>query len=257
MTSILAAFAHVVDGIADLLQPLFHTSAVAAAIVLLTLCVRLALHPLARAGARGQRAQSRLAPQVARLRAQHAKNPAALREELSALYAAEKVSPVTGCLPVLLQLPAFYLMYRVFSNGRIGGGPNELLSHFLLGAPLGERWTHALARGEVFGATGVVQMVLFAITAVVATTTYRRSRRQQAAIDPGTDPTAPGAAAVAGLTRLLPLTSFFTLVTIAVVPLAASLYVVTSTTWSAVEQYVLRREMSPSASAAALSDGTR
>ncbi|MGW0886427.1 YidC/Oxa1 family membrane protein insertase [Streptomyces sp. NPDC002671] len=252
MTPIFAAFAHLVDSIAALLQPLFHTSAVVAAIVLFTLCVRLALHPLARAGARGQKARSQLAPQVAQLRKKHSKNPEALRKALAELYAAEKVSPVTGCLPMLLQLPAFYLMYRVFSSSRIGSGPNELLSHRLLGAPLGERWTDALVHGDVFGATGFVHMVLFAITAVVATITYRRTRQQQATSDTGIDPSVPGADAVAGLVRVLPVTSFFTLITIAVVPLAASLYVVTSTIWSAVERHVLYPQTPPSTSAKTL-----
>jgi len=48
----------------------------------------------------------------------------------------------------------------------------------------------------------------------------------------------PGAGA---LTRVMPFMSFFTLVTVAVVPLAAALYVITSTTWSAVERAVLYR----------------
>jgi YidC/Oxa1 family membrane protein insertase len=48
----------------------------------------------------------------------------------------------------------------------------------------------------------------------------------------------PGLGAV---TKVMPFMSFFTLVTVAVVPLAAALYVVTSTTWSAVERAVLYR----------------
>jgi YidC/Oxa1 family membrane protein insertase len=43
------------------------------------------------------------------------------------------------------------------------------------------------------------------------------------------------------ITKVMPFMSFFTLVTVAVVPLAAALYVVTSTTWSAVERAVLYR----------------
>ncbi|OIJ88072.1 hypothetical protein BIV24_23240 [Streptomyces colonosanans] len=48
----------------------------------------------------------------------------------------------------------------------------------------------------------------------------------------------PGLGAVA---KIMPFFSFFTLVTVAVMPLAAALYVVTSTTWSAVERAVLYR----------------
>lgn len=52
------------------------------------------------------------------------------------------------------------------------------------------------------------------------------------------------------MTKIMPLMSFMTLFTVAFVPLAAALYVVTSTTWSAVERAVLYRDM-PSAAALA------
>ncbi|MGW5234219.1 hypothetical protein ACWEQU_18450 [Streptomyces nodosus] len=54
MSAFLSLFATLVGGLADLLQPLFHASAAAAAIVLFTALVRLLLHPLARAAARGR-----------------------------------------------------------------------------------------------------------------------------------------------------------------------------------------------------------
>lgn len=55
---------------------------------------------------------------------------------------------------------------------------------------------------------------------------------------------------MASMTKIMPLMSFMTLFTVAFVPLAAALYVVTSTTWSAVERAVLYRDM-PSAAALA------
>ncbi|KAA0930730.1 hypothetical protein FGF04_27775, partial [Streptomyces apricus] len=48
---------------------------------------------------------------------------------------------------------------------------------------------------------------------------------------------------VGGVMKVMPFMSFFTLLTVAFVPLAAALYVVTSTTWSAVERAVLYRDM--------------
>ncbi len=47
------------------------------------------------------------------------------------LHAEEKVSPLSGCLPSLCQLPAFFLLYHLFSSSTIGGEANELLSHRL------------------------------------------------------------------------------------------------------------------------------
>ena len=64
----LSVFASLVAQLAELLQPYFASAATAAAIVLFTALVRLALLPLSRAAARGQKARIRLAPQMAALK---------------------------------------------------------------------------------------------------------------------------------------------------------------------------------------------
>ncbi|MER5770233.1 YidC/Oxa1 family membrane protein insertase [Streptomyces sp. NPDC001985] len=237
----MSVFARLVEQLADLLQPLFLTSATAAAIVLFTAFVRLAVHPLSRAAARGQKANARLAPQVAALRRKHRDNPERQKQALMELYAKEKASPLSGCLPSLLQVPAFFLLYHLFSSGSIGGEPNALLSHRLLAAPLGDRWTDALASGGVLGDAGLVYLGLFAVVTAVAVFNYRRTRRQLAAAPaPAPGDVLPGMGA---MTKVMPLLSFATLITVAVVPLAAALYVVTSTTWAAVERVFLYRDM--------------
>lgn len=135
MSVFMSVFADLVGNFSDLLQPVFHHGAAAAAIILFTALVRLAIHPLSRASARGQKARTRLAPQIAELRKKHAKNPERMKTALMELHAAEKVSPLSGCLPSLLQMPAFFLMYHLFSSRQIGGGANELLGHSLFAAP--------------------------------------------------------------------------------------------------------------------------
>ncbi|MEU0052852.1 membrane protein insertase YidC [Streptomyces sp. NPDC006309] len=231
---------HLVEQLAHLLTPLFHASAAAAAIVLFTALVRLLLHPLSRAAARGRRVRAALQPRVAALRAKHAGDPQRLKQAVLDLHAEEKVSPLSGLLPGLLQLPAFFVLYHLFSSSTIGGESNGLLSHRLLAAPLGGRWSDALADGGVFGPAGLVYAAVFVLVAAVAAVNYRRARRTMA------EQPAPagGGDAVPGLgaaTRVMPFLSFFTLVTVAVVPLAAALYVVTSTAWSAAEQALLSR----------------
>ncbi|MFE4306806.1 YidC/Oxa1 family membrane protein insertase [Streptomyces sp. NPDC056891] len=232
MSVILSAFGSLVERLASLLEPLFATTATAAAIVFFTMLVRLAVHPLSRASARGQEARTRIAPELAALRKKHAKNPERLRKAATELHAREKVSPFAGILPSLLQAPAFLLMYHLFAGDRMAG-------HTLLAAPLGDHWADALSHGGPFGPAGRVYLVLFALVAAVATYTYRRTKAQLAAqpLDLG-QPT-PGAGAIA---KVMPLLSFATLITVAVVPLAAALYVVTSTTWTAVERTLLFRE---------------
>ncbi|MER6137175.1 YidC/Oxa1 family membrane protein insertase [Streptomyces sp. NPDC001815] len=253
----MSVFASLVEGLADLVEPVFQASAAAVAIVLFTAFVRLLVHPLSRASARGQRARAALQPRIAELRKKHGKNPEKLQKAVLALHAEEKVSPLSGCLPSFFQLPAFFLLYHLFSNARIGGEANSLLAHQLFAAPLGDRWADALRDGGILGAPGLVYLGLFVIVAAVATFNYRRTKRMmangvQAAPAAGG---APGEQQVPGLgaiTKIMPLMSFFTLVTVAVVPLAAALYVVTSTTWSAVERAVLYRDMPGAAPAAAV-----
>lgn len=246
MSVFMAVFANLVGHLADLLQPLFSAGAAAAAIILFTACVRLAVHPLSRAAARGQKARTKLAPQIAELRKKHGKNPERMQKALMELHAKEKVSPLSGCLPSLLQMPAFFLMYHLFSNRRIGAEQNELLGHSLFAAPLGDRWTDALSHGGAFGGAGLVYVGLFALVAGVATFNFRRMKIQMAnapAMPAGPDgQRMPGMGA---MTKMMPLLSFATLFTVAVVPLAAALYVVTSTTWTAAERYFLYRDMYP------------
>ena len=233
----MSAFAGLVERLADLLEPLFHTTAAAAAIVLFTALVRLLVHPLSRVAARGQRARAALQPRIAELRKKHRKDPERLRKAVLELHEKEKVSPLSGILPGLLQLPAFFLLYHLFSSSTVGGDTNALLNHQLFAAPLGDRWADALGGGGVFGAAGLVYLGLFAVVAAVATFNYRRTKRSMAVSVPDA-----GGAQVPGLgavSAFVPFLSFFTLITVAVVPLAAALYVVTSTAWSAVERAVL------------------
>ncbi|WP_229897915.1 YidC/Oxa1 family membrane protein insertase [Streptomyces finlayi] len=219
---------------------MFAVSATAAAIVVFTMLVRIAFHPLARAAVRGEKARQALAPQLAALRKKHAKNPERMQKEILALHAEAKVSPFSGMLPMLVQLPVFFVMYHVFSSAKVGGEVNELLGHRLFAAPLGSRWSDALGDGGVFGAQGLVYLGLFALIAGVATWSFRRARRNAAASEFAS--VANGVPGGSGLFKWLPLLSFGTIVTAAVVPLAAGLYLVTTTAWTVAERAWLQRE---------------
>ncbi|MFB7905594.1 YidC/Oxa1 family membrane protein insertase [Kitasatospora sp. NPDC056076] len=198
---------------------LAHALPTALAIVLFVLAVRLCLHPLARAAARGEKARSKLAPKVAALNAKHKKNPEKAREALAELYREEQVSPFAGCLPMLVQIPFFSVMYRLFTT------PNDLLDHTLFGVPLGLHVGNAQGAGQfaVFG-------LLYAGLAAVGYVNYRRARRAAAA---QTTPQ-PGAA-------LLPYLSFASVVFAMLVPVAAALYLLTTSVWSASERAWLYR----------------
>ncbi|MFD8740102.1 YidC/Oxa1 family membrane protein insertase [Streptomyces sp. NPDC059618] len=247
----MSVFAHLVEHLADLLQPLFHASATAAAIVLFTALVRLLVHPLSRAAARGQRARAALQPRITELKKKHGKDRESFQKALMELHAEEKVSPLSGCLPSLFQMPAFFLLYHLFSSSTIGGEANTLLGHKLFGAPLGGRWADALGDGGLFGPAGLVYLGLFAVVTAVACFNYVRTKRTTTVAPVAAEGQSEQAAALASVAKIMPFMSFFTLFTVAVVPLAAALYVVTSATWSAVERAVLYRDMPGAVPAAA------
>lgn len=250
---------HVVSGYAQFLEPATGSLATAAAIVAFTLTVRLLLLPLSLAAARGLAAQARLLPQVTELRKRHAGSPARLQRELAALYARENSSALAGCLPALLQVPFFSVMYRLFLDRTVNGTANSLLSHDLLGAPLGSHWLGGAGPLSVHGA---VFFGLFALIAAVAWLSARTASRQAApgsaalpgtAAQPGrparsvwaragraTRPAGHARSAVmpGWLSRALP---YATVAIAAVVPLAAGIYLLTTTAWTAAERALLRR----------------
>jgi len=232
---------HLVSGLAVALAPLAGGLATAVAIAAFTIAVRLVLLPLSYYAIRGQAAQARLAPQVMALRQRHARQPDRLQRELSALYRREGTGMFAGYLPLLLQLPFFSVMYRLFRSGSIGGRPNTLLSHVLLGAPLGSHW---LGGSGPLSAQGLVYLALFALLAVVTWSAARISRNNAARLAAQApvagQPGQPGGA-VGMLLRLIP---YATVAIAALVPLAAGLYLLTTTAWAAAERAVITRRIS-------------
>jgi YidC/Oxa1 family membrane protein insertase len=289
---------HLVCWIAAILAPLTGGLATAAAIIAFTVLARLLLLPLSyfavRGSVRGEGARARLQPRIAELQRRHAKDPQRLQAELGALYRAEGAGMFGGFLPLLIQLPFFSVMYRLFLDHSVGGAPNTLLKHTLLAAPLGSHW---LAGAGPFSAQGAVFAGLFALLAAVAVLAVRAAGRAAPAVPPvpvapargkvpagstpaGSAPAAsttpvsatpvsatrasvtrasvtrasvtpvsathapatpasvPGGRAVSFVTWIIP---FASLVTAAIVPLAAGLYLLTTTAWTLAERTVLRR----------------
>ncbi|HEX4220863.1 MAG TPA: membrane protein insertase YidC [Pseudonocardiaceae bacterium] len=221
---------HLVLALSNLLAPLLGAASTVAAIVGFTMLVRLLLHPLARAAARGERARTALAPQVKALREKHKRDARKLNEELAKLHQEAGTSMFAGCFPVLLQAPFLSVMYRLFESSTISGKPNELLSHSLFGATLNQHWLPVMQGTVPFLPTGLVFLGLFALLATVATYTVRW---QQAHIT--TDTPMPGG-------RLLRVLPYSTILIAVFLPLAAGIYLLTTTTWTAAERAWLRRE---------------
>ena len=158
------------------------------------------------------------------------------------LHAEEKVSPLSGCLPSLLQLPAFFLLYHLFSSRHDRRRAQRAARPTSSSPPRSA--TAGRTRSATAGcsaAQGLVYLGLFAIVAGVATFNYRRTKRMMAAnagIAGRADERAAGAAGMGAIDEVHAADVLLHAVHRGVVPLAAALYVVTSTTWSAVERAV-------------------
>ncbi len=83
------------------------------AIIIMTLLVRLILFPLANKSFRAMNRLKKLQPEMMRLRELYENDKARLNQELMELYRREKVNPMAGCLPILVQIPIFFALYKV------------------------------------------------------------------------------------------------------------------------------------------------
>lgn len=218
-----------VDGAIDAVYPLVTHLAgalapvggAAAAIVLCTAALRALLLPLTVAAVRGERGRAALAPKVRELQQRYGRDQARLSTELTELYRAEGISPLAGCLPALVQAPFFMITYRVFSASRIAGQANVLLTHQLFGVALSTRL--------IGGGHPLAFVPFVAVLVGLGILADRRARRVAAA---------NGAGVPSGIMRVLP---YLTVASLLVVPLAAALYLVTTVSWTAVENALLRR----------------
>ncbi|MDC0945376.1 membrane protein insertase YidC [Candidatus Pelagibacter sp.] len=83
------------------------------AIIAITFCIRLAFFPLANFSFKSMAKMKALQPEMVRLKELHKDDKMKLQQEMMALYKKEKVNPMSGCLPILVQIPVFFALYKV------------------------------------------------------------------------------------------------------------------------------------------------
>ena len=83
------------------------------AIVIITALIRLVFFPLANYSFKSMAKMKVLQPEMIRLKELHKEDKVKLQQEMMALYKREKVNPVSGCLPVLIQIPFFFAIYKM------------------------------------------------------------------------------------------------------------------------------------------------
>ena len=82
-------------------------------IILFTFLMRICFFPLAQQSFKSMAKMKKLGPEMQRLKEQYGDDKAGMQKEMMALYKREKANPIAGCLPILLQIPVFFALYKV------------------------------------------------------------------------------------------------------------------------------------------------
>lgn len=102
------------DGIANLLSWLYDLwPSYGGSIILLTVVIMTVMAPLTIRQTRSMLEMQRLQPELKKLRAKHGNDRERMNQEMMALYQANGVNPLGGCLPILVQLPIFLFLFQV------------------------------------------------------------------------------------------------------------------------------------------------
>ena len=234
LTAVLDAAYGVVMGLTGILEPVTGAASAAVAVIVITMLVRAALIPAGIAQARAERIRARLAPKLRRLRSRYSGDRERLHRETMRLYADEQVSPFAGCLATAAQAPVVAVIYALFWRASIAGHPNLLLTHELLGVPLGTSLIGAVGSGALNPGTVAVFAALVLAIGLVAEAT----RRLVTALDGAAE---DHAAAATGMPRLAGALRFTTAIAALFVPLAAGVYLLVSAAWTLAQRLVLRR----------------
>jgi YidC/Oxa1 family membrane protein insertase len=253
ITAIATPVATVLRGIHFLLSQFLAPSsgpAWALSIVLLTVCVRLVLFPLFVKQIKSQRRMQELAPKIKELQTRHKGDRETLNTELMKLYKENNANPISGCLPLLLQLPVFFALFSVIREFKPGAHAKYGLSaHDLaqggrakvFGAPIsaGFRSGHELL-AKLDGDATTVRIVAVVMILLMGATTFWTQRQMMARAGSSMDPqqqqiqkfmlyVLPIGLAVSGV-------SF---------PIGVLLYWLTTNVWSMGQQHYVIKRMPP------------
>jgi YidC/Oxa1 family membrane protein insertase len=219
-------------------------------IITLTIVVRLVLFPLFVKQIKSQRRMQQIAPMVKELQKKHKGDRETLNKELMALYKENNANPISGCLPLLLQLPVFFALFHVIRHFGDDKDPRYGLSTQLLseggraqifGAPISANFRTAAAELAELGANVSTVRVVAAVMVVLMGATTFWTQRQMIARSGTTDP--QQIMIQKFLLYVLPL-SFA--VSGVIFPIGVLLYWVTTNIWSMGQQaYVIKRMPPP------------
>jgi YidC/Oxa1 family membrane protein insertase len=226
----------------------------ALSIVLLTVVVRLLLFPLFVKQIKSQRRMQQLAPKVQELKAKHKGDRETMNTEMMKLYKDNGANPISGCLPLLLQLPVFFALFTVIrefktsyrgqAEGAYGLSADQLADGAaakVFGAPISAVFTSSADLLDDLGATPLTVRIVAALMVVGMGATTFWTQRQMIARSGTTDPQQVMVQKL--LLYVLPL-SFA--VSGVFFPIGVLLYWLTTNVWSMGQQaYVIKRMPPP------------
>jgi YidC/Oxa1 family membrane protein insertase len=226
----------------------------ALSIILLTVVVRLLLFPLFVKQIKSQRRMQQLAPKVKELKDKHKGDRETMNTEMMKLYKENGANPISGCLPLLLQLPVFFALFTVIrefktsyrgeSDGAYGLSAEQLADGAaakVFGAPISAVFTSPADLLAELGATPLTVRVVAALMVIGMGATTFWTQRQMIARSGTTDPQQVMVQKL--LLYVLPL-SFA--VSGVFFPIGVLLYWLTTNVWSMGQQaYVIKRMPPP------------
>ena len=247
-----------------LLAPIFGAGSGAAwalSIVLLTMAMRLLLFPLFVKQIKSQRAMSALQPQMKELQAKYKNDKERLNQEMMALWREAGTNPLAGCLPVIVQIPVFFALFRVLNSlhpdklGKYHAHFNGILTEHLtqqaslakvFGVPIGASFTSSTHTLNLLHASAtsvkLLSVILIVLMAASTFITQRQLMARNAASGMAQMPQQQKT-----LLYVLPL--IFALFGFKF-PLGVLLYWLTTNFWSMAQQAVVIRRMDAAPAAA-------
>ena len=232
-------------------------------IILLTITVRLVLFPLFVKQIKSQRRMQEIAPKVKELQQRHKGDRETLNVELMKLYKDHGANPISGCLPLLLQLPVFFALFTVIREFGPDAEPKFGLSAELLqegarakifGAPVSAAFNSSASLLQELDASAlVVRLVAAVMVVLMGASTFWTQRQMMARAGTITDPQQIMIQKV--MLYVLPL-SFA--VSGVFFPIGVLLYWLTTNVWSMGQQAWVIKRMPPivPGSSTAASSGT-
>ena len=97
------------------------------AIILLTVLIKVLVYPLTKKQLQSMKAMQRIQPQMKKLQEKYKDNPQVLQKKMMELYQKEGANPMSGCLPMLIQMPILMGMYYTLYSFDYGGAPPSFL----------------------------------------------------------------------------------------------------------------------------------